>query len=349
MKVGGFFYVLILYIISFTTSLKTSSSHIPIITSLRGIAALSVVLYHFVCKTIGYIQNETVLDIFEYGRKGVNLFFIISGIVIPLSMIGNNYQLKKFGNFMLRRIIRIEPPYLVAVVMGIVYLYVRNLIPGTVSVDMTPSAIEIFLHVGYLIPFFEDFNWINPVFWTLSIEFQYYLLLSLLIPLVMQEKALSRILFYLIFLSMSYLPISNDFLPAWGSLFMAGIVYALFHSKTIDAKEFLAMFSITLISIYFTLGLVDVILSILAITFIYFLPKIKSRLTVFLGNISYSLYLIHSITGAAVINYLSHKYILMYQKFIVIGLGLAISILISYLLYKFVEKPTHEYAKRMKK
>ncbi|NQY08622.1 MAG: hypothetical protein HRT71_03805 [Flavobacteriales bacterium] len=72
--------------------MKKNPNQILIINSLRGIAAIVVCLFHFVVRTTDYVQNETVLDVFLFGHKGVQLFFIISGIVIPLSMINSNYR-----------------------------------------------------------------------------------------------------------------------------------------------------------------------------------------------------------------------------------------------------------------
>ena len=151
--------------------MKKESNQILVINSLRGLAALAVCFYHFVCTTTGFINNETILEIFNFGKKGVQVFFIISGIVIPLSMLKSGYKIKLLGKYLLKRFIRIEPPYLVAVVLGILYLYARNFIPSSTTIDLTPSFRDIMLHIGYLVPFIEDATWINPVFWTLSIEF----------------------------------------------------------------------------------------------------------------------------------------------------------------------------------
>ena len=67
--------------------MKTVFKEISVINTLRGIAALVVCLYHFVCTTTDYIESQIILDIFSFGKKGVQIFFIISGIVIPLSML----------------------------------------------------------------------------------------------------------------------------------------------------------------------------------------------------------------------------------------------------------------------
>lgn len=327
---------------------KPNNQQIPIINSLRGIAALSVVFYHFICKTVDYIESEYMLDIFHYGQKGVQLFFIISGIVIPLSMINSNYKLKNFGKFITKRFVRIEPPYLVAVAIGIFYLYIRNLIPGTVDVDISPGIVEILLHIGYLVPFFESADWINPVFWTLAVEFQYYLALALFIPLAISGKIIYRITFYLIFLAAIFLPVSMAFVPFWAAYFMVGIVYAFYIKNLIGKYELSILYCLLSVLIYWHHGIVDLGIAAGAIGLIHFLPNFKSGLTLFLGKISYSLYLLHSIIGAAFVNYLSHSFTSNLGKFLVISGGIIISVGSAYLMYRIIEKPSQNLSKKIK-
>src|SRR5690606_28624124 len=47
--------------------------------------------------------------------------------------------------------------------------------------------IQLFSHLGYLNNFIGK-DWLNPVFWTLAIEFQYYLLIALFFPLISSKK-----------------------------------------------------------------------------------------------------------------------------------------------------------------
>ncbi|MBD3635802.1 MAG: acyltransferase [Crocinitomicaceae bacterium] len=325
-----------------------NSNQITVINSLRGIAALSVVLYHFICTTVDYIHNEVLLETFHYGVKGVQLFFVISGIVIPLSMINNGYTIKKWWNFIVRRFIRIEPPYFAAILLGIIYLIGRNYIPGTAEVDLTPSVSTILLHLGYLIPFIEDVDWINPVFWTLAVEFQYYLAISLLLPLALSKKIPLRYLFYAIFIGVTFLPIASAFFPFWGAYFMVGISYTLFIKEYIKLPEYIGLSAVLVGVIWWHQGTVDLIVAILAMSAVLFIPNLKTKPTLFLGKISYSLYLVHTIVGAAFINYLSHQFRDPFEKFLVISGGVVVSIIAAYLMYRFVEKPTHEYAKRLK-
>ena len=327
--------------------MEKKSDHILIINSLRGIAASAVCFYHFICTTKDYITTPFLLDAFHYGQKGVQLFFIISGIVIPLSLINSGYSLSNWKNFMLKRFVRIEPPYLVAVAIGVFYLIARNYIPGTVAVDLTPSIKEIILHLGYLIPFFENVKWINEVFWTLAVEFQYYLALSILFPLLLTNKIWTRIVFYTLFIGAGFMGTSYEFFPHWAPYFLAGIVYTLYRKKRISHTEFWTMAAVLTGVIYHLLGGVDLGIAIVGLLLIHYLTNFKTKVTLFLGKISYSLYLLHSIIGAAFINYLSHRFTAPYQKFLVISLGFLISVFAAYLLYRFVEKPTHNYAKKI--
>ena len=327
--------------------IKRSSSHIPIINSLRGVAAAAVCFYHFVCTTIDYVDDELILSFFHYGQKGVQLFFIISGIVIPLSMIGSNYSFKGWRAFILKRFIRIEPPYLVAVAVASAYLIARNYVPGTVGVDMSPSGFDMVLHLGYLIPFFDGVDWVNPVFWTLAVEFQYYLALSLLFPLLLAGKLSLRCLFYTLFMGGGFLRCSAHFFPAWGPYFLVGIIYALNRAKVIRPAEFWGVAILLAPVIYFRLGPVDLTVAVASLIIIQCFAEFQTSVTLFLGKISYSLYLLHSVIGTGFINFMSRRYTEPYQKVAVILTGFAVSVLCACILYRLVERPTHRFAQRI--
>ena len=328
--------------------MSKKSSHIPVIDSFRGLAASLVCFYHFVYTTIDYIQTDWILEIFHHGKRGVQLFFIISGIVIPLSLIKSKYKLNNWWPFIMKRFIRIEPPYLAAILVGIIYLIVRNYIPGSASIDLTPSLLEIILHLGYLIPFFEETNWINPVFWTLAVEFQYYLVLSLIFPMAISGKVTFRLVFYSIMIGLGFIGASNSFFPYWAPYFLVGIIYILYKSEKIKIIEFSILATVMSPILLYKYGIIDYGIAAITILIIHFLPTLKSNLMMFLGKISYSLYLLHSILGAAFINFMSHRFTEPYQKFLVISTGFLISVLSAYLFYVFIEKPSHKYARKIK-
>src|ERR1700753_2190264 len=159
--------------------MREEVGYVSIVTKLRGFAALSVFLFHLVCVTHNYVASGWVFQVFSYGKYGVQFFFVISGFVITYSMVKGNYHIKDFLTFLKKRVIRIEPPYLVVLLLTVLFLIVRNKTGMGVAKADLPSIPQVLLHIGYLIPF-SNYGWLSIVFWTLAIEFQFYLLFSLL-------------------------------------------------------------------------------------------------------------------------------------------------------------------------
>ena len=328
--------------------MASKSVYIPVINGLRGLAALSVCLYHFVYTTLNFIHEEWVRNIFYYGQKGVEVFFIISGIVIPLSMIRSDYAFSLFPKFIARRFVRIEPPYLGAVVIGIIYLVGRNYIPGTVETDLSPSIRDILLHIGYLVPFVEGAKWINSVFWTLSIEFQYYLLLAFLFPFVLSAKIWSRILFYLVMIALPLFFEDQRFITFWSAFFFLGIAYALHRTEKIKGTEFIILIALASGIVLYRQGIIQLSIGLSTLLVIHAFSSYESKVGRFMGDISYSLYLLHSVIGAAFVNYLSHFTESAVAKTLLILAGFALSVFSAYLYWKWVEKPSQNWSKRIK-
>ncbi len=325
-------------------------TNFPIIHSLRGLTAIGICLYHYICCTTGYINDGMVFDAVHTLSNTVQIFFIISGMVIPISMIIADYQYKHFFTFMWKRTLRIEPPYIISMLVGMVYLYVRNFVPGSAPVDLFPTWQEILLHLGYLIPFFKgtDIDWINPGYWTLAIEFQYYLVLAMIFPLAMSTKLFSRIGFYAILLCMPFLYSNNDCFTGWGAYFLLGLIYILHYFKRVSFWEWLVVSivasSITLVHhSYIILGIAWG-----TILLVYFFQDWENKFTHFFGNISYSFYLLHSVVGASIINFLSHRYTIWWEKPIVIAIGFLASTIAAHYYFQWVEKPSMGWSKKIK-
>ncbi len=109
------------------TKNPTAGGHLPFLDFLRGVAILSVFLFHCVGTTFGPVDqlvwNGSFRDFhvsksflallpFTLGWCGVTLFFVISGFCIHLSH--ERSRDKHLSVFFLRRFFRIYPPFLVA-------------------------------------------------------------------------------------------------------------------------------------------------------------------------------------------------------------------------------------------
>ncbi len=328
--------------------ITNSPTHYSSIDSLRGLAAVMVCLFHFVCTTTHYVTNTSVLYTFSFGEYGVHIFFVISGIVIPLSMLNNNYAPRNFGRYLLKRMVRIEPPYLLSIVVYIIYTLVRGKLYVTAVPIAIPSLQAVALHIGYLVPFVSNAQWFINTYWSLAVEFQYYVVLCALFPLLINTNNMYRIVTSALFLSSALWYNNAAFLPHWAPLFMVGITYVSYTHNKITTYEYVAwqLILIALITYLFSCTIVFVCAITLAI--IHFFMDFKTKLSLFLGKISYSLYLLHGITGGIVINYLSHNYISPLQQLLVISGGFLIAITAAYLFYWGIEKPAQQLSKNIK-
>ena len=158
------------------------------IDALRGVAALGVVLYHAVEQGKHVVPNNLMqypVRVIQLGSSlgyiGVFLFFVISGFCIHLQWArakaaGAEPEIR-FGAFWKRRIRRLYPPYVIAL------LFFLLLTAATVGLSFSRF---FFYDVGMHLLMLHNLDpqtcyTINGVFWTLAIEEQLYLAYFLLL------------------------------------------------------------------------------------------------------------------------------------------------------------------------
>lgn len=321
--------------------MQSRSAEIPVLDNLRAIAAWSVCLYHFICTTSGLFSEQGALyKTFYFGQYGVHLFFIISGMVIPWSMARNHYRLPDLGRFLAKRLVRLEPPYLFSILLVLAVLYLRRYSPSYDGIDREVTARQLFLHLGYLVPFASDVTWLNNVYWTLAIEFQYYLAIGLLYFLFVSPRFYVRLCGYLLLLAAPLLPVSASFLPFWLPLFGVGISLFLYKTRTIAWVEAMIVLLMFLIDLWWFNSPVTAWIALGGALCILFLFEYANPLLSFLGRFSYSVYLIHPVLGSTFVNVFSHYVSGSFAKFIVILGGVLITLAGSYLMYLLIEKPS---------
>ncbi len=319
--------------------------NIPILNSLRFFAAFSVCIFHFVCTTNGLIFNKIALSFFDNGRYGVQMFFVISGFVIPWSMYNANYKLKNIFSFLLKRLIRLEPSYVVSIIFTIFIILTLRLLLNIYDAEF--SFMQIILHLGYLIPFSVGYKWINEVYWTLAIEFQYYILISLLFPLFMKSNSVYRYLLYFLFLTLG-INSNGAFLPHWLPNFLMGITLFL---KMINKIKFIEFYSFLILSCIWSLYFQSIgscLYSLATVLIILLFNKTNLKIPSFLGEFSYSVYLIHNFTGAILINILSIYAVQVWQKMILLIFAVIITYSLAWGMYNTIEKPSKKWSSKIK-
>lgn len=323
----------------------SKSQHIPVLDSLRAIAALSVVLFHFVTGPINFVTNEFVLDVFHIGLYGVQLFFVISGFVIPWSISRYDYKISNYFKFLLKRFLRLEPPYLVSIGLVILFFFLRKLYTD-VPDDQVLSVNQLLLHLGYLIPF-TDYTWINKVYWTLSIEFQFYLFMGLFYFVIASKLIQIRIGGYILLFAISFIG-GEHFLLYWLPVFLLGNMLFLFLTKRINSYEFYSIVALALLHVFIFLPGPTFYVCLFPVISILFFHDFSIPVLNWIGKISYSIYLIHTIVGYAFINVFSHYAHTAFTKIVVVILGIGTSIFCSYLMYLVIEKPSQKLSSKIK-
>ncbi|HKC62735.1 MAG TPA: acyltransferase, partial [Pyrinomonadaceae bacterium] len=195
-----------------------TSKRIEVLDFLRGIASLAVSLFHFT----NTLDPGLLKTITSYGYLGVEVFFVISGFVIPYSLYRGGYKLPQYGKFVLKRVIRLDPPYLVTILLILALGFLSLVLPYAKIGEFHVTATQVFLHLGYLNTFFQ-YEWLNDVFWTLAIEFQYYLLIGLAYPLLVNRNEALRLGTMALLGALAFVISSPVFVFYYIFLFLMGI------------------------------------------------------------------------------------------------------------------------------
>lgn len=154
-----------------------SGNYLRFIDGLRFLAIVPVILQHSNDRLFKYgnVQPLSDLeDVFSFlisrGTIGVFLFFAISGFVLTLPY-GQKIREIRYKEYLVKRLRRIEPPYLFWMSVFALILWLKSTYPQD----------QLFTHYLATITythqaFFQDYSWINPVAWSLEVEIQFYLL-----------------------------------------------------------------------------------------------------------------------------------------------------------------------------
>jgi peptidoglycan/LPS O-acetylase OafA/YrhL len=303
-------------------------------------ASLSVALFHF----CNILDPGVLLSISQYGKLGVHVFFVISGFVIPYSLFRGKYNIRYYPTFILKRIVRLDPPYLVTIVIILLLGWLSVVLPYAKNGQFHVTPVQVLLHLGYLNTF-AGYEWLNDVFWTLAIEFQYYLLMGLVYPLIFSRNPTIRIGSLAALGLMSLIVTSGVFVFAFIFLFLMGIITCQHWVGLIGRKQYAVLLGLTIILTFFANGAPILVAGSLAVFSMLFL-SFGNRVFTFLGNISYSLYLLHSPIGRRALNIgirLAHPETVA-AKLAVIAVATGVSILAAYILYRLVEKPARKWS-----
>lgn len=140
------------------------SARLVQVDALRGLAALSVVFFHYTTRFAELYEpaGRTALQ-FRLGHYGVNLFFIISGFVIYMTLERTSRPM----DFVVSRFSRLFPAYWVAIGLTFAITHLLGL-PHKLVDSATALANMAMVHGLFGVPH------VDGVYWTLEIELLFY-------------------------------------------------------------------------------------------------------------------------------------------------------------------------------
>jgi peptidoglycan/LPS O-acetylase OafA/YrhL len=316
------------------------TNRLKTVDALRGVASLAVCFSHLTYSIFG--PDSWLKLVGGYGSFGVQIFFVISGFIIPYTLWRASYRPHNYGTFVLKRLIRLDPPYLVVVTLLIPIGYLSAHAPGYNGPPFHVTIPQVLLHLGYLNVFFGN-NWLSGVFWTLAIEFQYYLLVGLFFPLISNRNPKLRLALFVCLGVLAVAIPMGTFIFHWFFIFMLGMLVFQRYVGLINNRYFFALLGLLGVGAWFTTSPLMAIIGVLTAMAISFV-RFDNALFNFLGTISYSLYLIHEPVGRRVVNWGARFTTDFGEKILVLLIGLASAICAAWLLYWFIERPAQRWS-----
>ncbi len=348
--------------------------------ALRGIAAISVVITHYILM-FNYIRGEfgglpalaekpfpgwmistfNPLNNLNMGAFGVALFFLISGLVIPISIASlQGKQLAK-TKFVIGRLFRIWPTYIVGLLITLGALEVAA---GYMGYTTSYTAPQVLTQMSLFRDWFGISAPLDGVVWTLEVEIKFYLVVLLCWSMIGRGKLLPIFALGLATVAAANLYPGNHNPPSPLAAFAFPIKYVffmmigvLFNYNFRGLLSLERLFAISVVALFvfgyscLTEGWqVEVIVSYFAafalFTTFYLLARDWSGGPVFdfLANISYPLYACHGALGIVGMRIMIDQGVSAIPALIIQTL---VTLLLSWIIHKAIENPTHILGKKI--
>ncbi len=283
-----------------------SQSRLAELDALRGVAVLLVLAFHYTTR-VGELFPRVAWASFPIGAYGVHLFFVISGFVIIMTL----DRSERAADFLFARFSRLYPAYWTAVLLTSASLWLAD---GPLQ---PPSSPQVAVNLTMLQGFFSV-PAVDGVYWTLEVELLFYALALAAFCTGMLRRAHLPILAWLLLSALFFSPIWADDLQGrrfaglaarllvleFAPFFAIGIVfYRLYRGQGSAAWNYsLIALALGLIAVTQPAAVSLLVAAACGVLWKVAhggLPLLRFRPLVFIGTISYSLYLLHQKVGYA--------------------------------------------------
>lgn len=144
----------------------TSGEFFPSLDGIRGLAVLSVVIYHTAYFNPNVPLQKLLFCLTKAGFMGVPIFFVLSGFLIAFTIIKTKDRFNLF-HYATRRAAKILPPFILSlVVFSLLSMFWKN--PENIFLSSLA-------YLSTIANFTRGWDEINPVFWSLMVEIHFYI------------------------------------------------------------------------------------------------------------------------------------------------------------------------------
>jgi peptidoglycan/LPS O-acetylase OafA/YrhL len=318
--------------------------------TIRGIACLSVVIFHYYA---GFLKGNGS-EIFTYGGSiGVSMFFVLSGFLMPFSMLRKSFVLKDTWVYLKKRFYRLFPVF----ACGLVFSQILYLVSGMLF-DFFPlknfSTSNFFTDLFFLTWAFEDATWVNIVHWTIDVEIQYYLIIIPIVLILKKYNAFISLILITVTLALFQHYILKDTYLYWHTIlkwfpfFALGLITCCYFLNRISITSMLILSSILMCYILVNFKPQECLGAVIPFGIILFDRYVKIKWLDWIGIISFSLYLLHVPLMSVFKHYLVSIGASQEQKLLYFIPLLVLIITLSFLFYIAIEKPTMDISSRLK-
>ena len=354
-----------------TDASKPPSAHVLLsIQALRCFAVMGVILFHIQHYYSNKLRMPGFLPQFDVGSAGVDLFFVISGFIMV-------YAFERlFGRpggtriFLLRRLARIVPMYWAATTVFLIYVLAQY---GSVAAATNGGQADFVIASYLFIPTRPD-GWAIPLLavgWTLNYEMFFYALFGLLIALPRRTvvTVIGALFCVLIAIRLLGPPLPNPFqswfnpiiiefvfgmlvalayrdgvrIPVWAARTLVGAGVAVFAWSWSQAH----LFGPDSVLRVFVWGLPSLaIVGAFALSEKPVAANLFWRVCGFLGDASYSLYLVHTLTVGVPVMVLGRFIAPASAPWLYLAALLLAAIVPALLVHVYLEKPLTQALQR---
>lgn len=354
-----------------------NNNRLQYLDGIRGVAAMMVVIFHCINCHWAYTPIAKFSLFIFNGADAVSLFFVLSGLVLSLHFFNGTYDATSFDykKYIIKRFFRLMPVFWFVIILSYFYyhfsdfsnqLFWSNILNNTHKIGN-----QLLLIRGHL-------DAICLPAWSLSVE----LVLSIILPIFIFTYLYNKK--YLYFMLFFVIIVSNNYFSIFTFHFILGIILAanfksisqrsvsiiennlplifvisvvLFSTrqllKLITIPTYLLNWNMEFLQLdtFFFTALGSFGLLILSIRSSKVQSFFNNKIILFFGKISYPIYLIHCLMIAVFLNKITMLELYFGAKlaFFVFTIGVVVSsIVLSYIIHQYIEKPFIRIAKTYK-